>query len=56
MCDSACPNNLPVSNLFALIGSDLQGMFEYVPGRNLEEEPPVSAFREEELQTETDTE
>jgi len=55
MCDSACPNQLPVSSLFRLIGSELQEMFEYVPGRDLEEEPPVSIFQENELQTETGT-
>lgn len=53
MCESACPNQLPVSSLFRLIGSDLQGMFDYVPGRSIEEEPPVSVFREDELQAET---
>ena len=49
LCDSACPNGLPVSRLFSLIGEELQGMFDYTPGRDLEEEAPVSSFREEEL-------
>ncbi len=53
MCDSACPNQLPVSSLFGSIGGELQEMFEYVPGRNPEEEPPVSVFKEDELQDET---
>ena len=56
MCDAACPNKLPISSLFGLIGSELQEMFEYVPGRDPEEEPPVSAFKEEELQVETEAE
>lgn len=55
MCDSACPSKLPVSRLFNLLGKELQGMFEYVPGRDLEEEPPVSVFKEEELKSETGT-
>lgn len=55
MCDSACPSKLPVSRLFNLIGKELQEMFEYVPGRNIEEEAPVSGFREEELTTESGT-
>ncbi len=55
MCDSACPNQLPISSLFKLIGSELQEMFEYVPGRDIEEEPPVSIFQESELQAETGT-
>ncbi|MFC1461282.1 formate dehydrogenase, partial [Verrucomicrobiota bacterium] len=49
MCDSACPQGLPVSSLFASAGSELQQMFEYVPGRDAGEEPPVSVFKEEEL-------
>lgn len=55
ICDSACPSQLPISSLFRLIGSELQEMFEYVPGRDLEEEPPVSIFQESELQDETGT-
>lgn len=53
MCDSACPNKLPVSTIFGLIGKELQEMFSYVPGRDLEEDPPVSAFKEDELQAES---
>jgi formate dehydrogenase subunit beta len=53
MCDSACPSSLPVASLFELVGDDLQKMFEYIPGRDAEEEPPVSTFREDELQAET---
>jgi len=49
MCDSACPSGLPVASLFELVGSDLQAMFEYVPGRAATEEPPVSVFKEDEL-------
>jgi len=55
MCDSACPSQLPISRLFGLIGEELREMFEYVPGRDPEEEPPVSVFKEDELQTETGT-
>jgi formate dehydrogenase subunit beta len=50
MCESACPSHLPVSSLFSLIGGDLQEMFEYVPGRDQAEEPPVSVFKEDELE------
>lgn len=55
MCESACPNQLPVARLFSLVGRDLQGMFEYVPGKALTEEAPVSVFKEDELQTESGT-
>ncbi len=55
MCDSGCPSQLPISTLFGLIGNELQEMFEYVPGRDAEEEPPVSVFKEDELQAEAET-
>lgn len=50
MCDSACPNGLPVSQLFSMMGEQLQQMFDYVPGRDPKEEPPVSVFKEKELE------
>ena len=52
MCESACPSGLPVSSLFTSIGSEVQQMFGYVPGRDVAEEPPVSEFKEDELQAE----
>ncbi|UCF97295.1 MAG: 4Fe-4S dicluster domain-containing protein [Spirochaetaceae bacterium] len=53
LCSSACPNQLPVSDLFGLIGGELQEMFAYGAGRALEEQPPVIVFKEDELQAET---
>ncbi len=53
LCDSACPNGLPVATLFRAVGQKVQGMFDYAPGRNVDEEPPVATFREDELQTES---
>lgn len=50
MCESACPANLPVSSLFSSIGSELQALFDYVPGRDAGDVPPVSTFKEEELE------
>ena len=55
MCESACPNGLPVSTLFSSMGNSLQDMFEYLPGRDASEEPPVSVFKEDELQAESGT-
>ena len=49
MCESACPNNLPVATIFRAVGQKVQALFDYVPGRSLEEEPPVATFREDEL-------
>ena len=49
MCTSACPNDLPVTTIFRTVGEKVQALFDYVPGRSLEEELPVATFREDEL-------
>ena len=50
-CSEACPNNIPVADLFRLVGRDVQAIFDYVPGRKLEEPIPITTFREDELKT-----
>ncbi|MFC2005176.1 Coenzyme F420 hydrogenase/dehydrogenase, beta subunit C-terminal domain [Chloroflexota bacterium] len=49
LCTEACPNNIPVSDIFQLVGYQVQKMFNYVPGRSMEEELPLTTFKEEEL-------
>jgi formate dehydrogenase subunit beta len=49
LCDSACPSRLPVASLFRSIGDKIQKMFQYVPGRDVKETPPVATFKEDEL-------
>ena len=49
MCESACPNDLPVATIFRAVGEKVQALFDYVPGRSLEEDLPVATFREDEL-------
>ena len=53
LCDSACPSRLPIATLFRSVGDRIQKMFQYVPGRNVEEVPPVASFKEEELKIES---
>ncbi len=53
LCDSACPNGLPVATLFRAVGQKVQAMLDYTPGRSVDEEPPVATFREDELQVES---
>jgi len=53
LCDSACPSRLPVATLFRSVGDRIQKMFQYVPGRNVEEVPPVASFKEDELKIES---
>ena len=49
MCTSACPSQLPVGVVFRSVAGAVQAIFDYVPGRSLDEELPVSTFREDEL-------
>jgi formate dehydrogenase subunit beta len=52
MCESACPNNLPLTVIFRSVGDGVQKMLSYTPGRSLEDElPPLAIFREGELVT-----
>jgi formate dehydrogenase subunit beta len=50
MCESACPNDLPLTVIFRSVGDGVQEMLDYTPGRSLEDElPPLAIFREGEL-------
>lgn len=53
LCDSACPSKLPVATLFRTVGDRVQKLFQYVPGRDVKESPPVATFREDELKIES---
>jgi formate dehydrogenase subunit beta len=53
LCDSACPSRLPVASLFRSVGEKVQKMFQYVPGREVKEVPPVATFKEDELKVES---
>lgn len=48
VCTDACPADLPVARVFRAVGQDLQAVFEYVPGRSVEEPLPLITFREDE--------
>jgi formate dehydrogenase subunit beta len=47
-CSNSCPNNIPIMEIFRTVASYTQRAFDYEPGRSLEDEPPLSVFREEE--------
>jgi len=49
LCTEACPNDIPVFDVFRLVGYQVQKTFDYVPGRSLDEELPLTTFREAEL-------
>ena len=49
MCTEACPVGIEVGTVFRAVGEKVQAIFEYEPGRSLEDTAPVQEFREEEL-------
>jgi len=53
LCDSACPSRLPVATLFRSVGDKIQKMFNYFPGKDIKEVPPVATFKEDELKIES---
>lgn len=50
LCSDACPNDVPVFPLFRLVAARTQEVLGYVPGRSLEDELPLSTFREAEFE------
>jgi formate dehydrogenase subunit beta len=48
MCTSDCPADLPVGVVFRAIGQETQAVFDYEPGRDIEEPLPLITFQEDE--------
>jgi formate dehydrogenase subunit beta len=48
-CSNACPNDIPVMELFRTVAHQTQQAFGYQAGRSLDEKPPLSEFREDEF-------
>ena len=48
-CSNACPNDIPVMELFRTIAHRTQQAFDYAAGRSVDEKPPLSEFRENEF-------
>ena len=49
MCSDACPVGIPVADIFRAVGQRVQQSFDYVPGRDPDEEMIIATFREDEL-------
>ena len=49
-CSNACPNDIPVMELFRSVAMRTQQTFGYQAGRDIQENPPMSEFREQELE------
>jgi formate dehydrogenase subunit beta len=49
-CSNACPNDIPVMELFRTVAHQAQAAFDYRAGRSVAEKPPLSTFKEDEFQ------
>lgn len=47
-CSNACPNDIPVMELFRTVSDRTQKAFDYHPGRSIDEVPPLAEFKENE--------
>jgi formate dehydrogenase subunit beta len=49
-CSNACPNDVPVMELFRTMAARTQAAFDYHPGLDLAQRPPLSEFKEAEFE------
>jgi formate dehydrogenase subunit beta len=49
-CEDACPTDIPVAQVFNLVGNRNQETFDYVPGRSLDEPLPLRVYEQEEFE------
>jgi formate dehydrogenase subunit beta len=49
-CTNACPNDIPVSDLFTYVAKQAQSAFGYNAGMDLLQAPPMSGFEENEYE------
>jgi formate dehydrogenase subunit beta len=49
-CTNACPNDIPVSDLFTFVAEGAQTAFGYAAGMDLSQAPPMSGFEAEEYE------
>lgn len=48
-CSNACPNDIPLVELFRTVSHVTQAGFQYEAGRDPQEAPPLSLFKDDEL-------
>jgi len=49
LCEQACPNEIPLMDLFILVADQAQKEFDYHPGKDLKEKIPMIVYREDEF-------
>ncbi len=48
-CEDACPMSIDVSQIFNFVADNSQELFNYVPGKSVEESLPLKTYEEDEL-------
>jgi len=48
-CEDVCPVDIPLSVIFKKVGESVQKIFDYIPGKDIEEDLPLTTFEKEEL-------
>jgi formate dehydrogenase subunit beta len=48
-CQDVCPVDIPLAIIYKQVGESIQGVFDYLPGRAVDEEIPLKTFQTEEL-------
>jgi formate dehydrogenase subunit beta len=48
-CDDVCPVDIPIAVIFKRVSESIQDMFNYVPGKDLEEKLPLITFEKDEF-------
>ncbi|MDG6225664.1 MAG: Coenzyme F420 hydrogenase/dehydrogenase, beta subunit C-terminal domain [Candidatus Thermoplasmatota archaeon] len=51
LCEQACPANIPLMDIIIPIAQNAQKEFEYIPGRDLEDQLPMIFYKEEEFES-----
>ncbi len=49
VCEDSCPAKIPVAQMFAAAGDEVKKLFNYEPGRDLEEKIPFTCYQHDEL-------
>ncbi len=48
-CEDACPSKIPVAQMFATAGDEVKKLFNYTPGKSLEDKIPFTCYQHDEL-------
>ena len=51
-CQDVCPMEIPLTKLYQMVNRELTGVFDYVPGMDIADHPPLTTITEEEAHIE----